>query len=104
MVSTQDVSFGTMWTRLVGASARWEPGGDDVPALAINDLPLMFGAGLVAVWVAEEGPVLVCRPKEGLQALKHLPPGTPIEELRRALREGGAVVREDFAPRRDSTT
>jgi hypothetical protein len=102
MVTTQDVSFGTLWTKLVGERARWAPGDDDAPALQASETSPAFGMGLVAVWVAGDGPVLVCEPTKGLRALKSLPKGTPIDALQRALRESGAVVREDDAPRRDS--
>ncbi|UJR82250.1 hypothetical protein [Sandaracinus amylolyticus] len=107
MVTTQDVSFGMLWAKLVGKGARWAPGDDDAPALHVlepraPERPPTFGAGLVAVWVAEEGPVLICEPNKGLRAIKAMTPGTPVEDLRRALRESGAVVREQDEPRRDT--
>lgn len=102
MVTTQDVSFGTLWTKLVGEGARWAPGDDDAPALQARDSSPAFGMGLVAVWTVGDGPVLVCDPTKGLRAIKSLPSGTPVEALRRALRDSGAVVREDASPRRDS--
>jgi len=102
MVTTQDLSLGTLWVRLLGASARWAPGED--PSLPPEGPPQArhVGLGLVAIWVVEEGPVLVCHPGKALRALKAMPPGTPIETLRQALREAGAVVREEPEPRRDS--
>ncbi|MDQ3036005.1 MAG: hypothetical protein M3Y87_26615 [Myxococcota bacterium] len=102
MVTTQDVSFGVLWTKLVGESARWAPGDDEAPALHASTESPTFGMGLVAVWVVGEGPVLICYPDKGLRALKALAPGTPVDALRSILRESGAVVREDDAPRRDS--
>lgn len=107
MVTTQDVSFGMLWAKLVGQGARWAPGDDDAPPLHVlepraEDRPPTFGPGLVAVWVADEGPVLICDPNKGLRAIKRLAAGTPVEELRRALREAGAVVREQDEPRRDT--
>lgn len=104
MVTTQDVSFGMLWSKLIGASARWAPGDDDVPPLSVREESPVIGAGLVAVWVAEDGPVLVCHPGRALRAIKHLEAGTPIEEIRRLLRESGAVVREEPEPRRDTIT
>lgn len=101
MVTTQDVSFGSMWTKLIGKSARWAPGDDTVAPLTA-DPSGVIGMGLVSVWTAEGGPVLVCHPNKGMRALKGFAAGTPVEELRRALREAGAVVREDAEPRRDS--
>lgn len=102
MVTTQDVSFGMLWSKLVGAEARWAPGDDDVAALeAPADSP-SFGIGLVAVWVASSGPTLICHPNRGLKALKAFPPGAPIDDLRNALRESGSVVREESDPRRDT--
>lgn len=94
VVTTQDVSFGACWVRLVGAQARWEPGAGSVPPLDVRDDPPSFGAGLVAVWVDDGGPVLVCEPGKGLRALKDFEPGANVEDLRRALREAGVVVRE----------
>jgi hypothetical protein len=94
VVTTQDVSFGACWVRLIGARARWEPGSGSVPALDVRDDPPSFGAGLVAVWVADEGPVLVCQPGPGLRALKDFQPGVEAELLRNALRDAGVVVRE----------
>jgi hypothetical protein len=102
MVTTQDVSLGTLWVRLVGPNARWAPGEDDNPALQARADAPVIGMGLVAVWVAHEVPVLVCHPSKALRAIKSKEPGTPVEELRRALREAGAVVREEPEPRRDS--
>lgn len=107
MVTTQDVSFGMLWTKLVGTTARWAPGDDDAPALHVlepraPERPPTFGPGLVAVWVEGEGPVLICDPNKGLRAIKGLPPGTAVEALRSALRESGAVVREQAEPRRDT--
>ena len=102
MVSTQDLSFGSMWTRLVGERARWDAGDVEAPGRPpgprADDLPPL-GPGLVAVWVRGEGPVLVCDPQKGLRALKVLRTGTPVEALRTALREAGAVKREETAPR-----
>lgn len=107
MVTTQDVSFGMLWAKLVGQGARWAPGDDDAPPLHVldgraADRPPTFGPGLVAVWVDGDGPVLICEPTKGLRAIKQLGAGTPVEELRRALRESGAVVREQDEPRRDT--
>lgn len=102
MVTTQDVSFGMLWAKLIGDSARWAPGDDGVPALSVEEDSPAFGAGLVAVWVDGGGPVLVCHPGKGLRAIKSLPAGTPVEALRAALRESGAVVREDDTPPRES--
>lgn len=107
MVTTQDVSFGMLWAKLIGPSARWAPGDDDAPPFQVldgraADRPPTFGPGLVAVWVAEEGPVLICEPNKGLRAIKQMAAGTPVEELRRALRDAGAVVREQEEPRRDT--
>lgn len=102
MVSTQDVSFGTMWMRLVGDAARWDAGDDRAPALAVDASgELLFGQGLVAIWVNGEGPVMVVDPHKALRALKTFKPGAPIEELRTALRAGGAVKHEDPRGRRD---
>lgn len=111
MVSTQDVSFGTMWTRLVGDRGRWDAGDDQVPALhvepsaqlqqhdAIEDADsadsARFGQGLVAVWIHGEGPVLICDPTKGLRALKTFSKGASPDELREALRSSGAVKHED---------
>ena len=102
MVTTQDVSFGMLWSKLIGAEARWAPGDDDAPPLSVRDDSPVFGAGLVAVWVASAGPVLVCHPNKGLRAIMSLEPGTPVDEIRRALRDAGAVVREEPEPRRDT--
>src|SRR5688572_3691315 len=33
MVTTQDVSFGMLWAKLIGSDARWAPGDDDAPPL-----------------------------------------------------------------------
>lgn len=103
MVTTQDVSFGMLWAKLVGTDARWAPGDDALPPLHAGEDVATIGPGLVAVWVAHEGPVLVCHPGRGLKAIKSFAPGVPVEELRRALREAGAVVREEPEPRRDSS-
>jgi hypothetical protein len=104
MVSTQDVGFGTLWAKLVGDGARWEPGADDIPALAVEPGdPPRIGMGLVSVWVAAEGPVLVCHPGKGLHAIKDLRSPQPAEEVRRILRETkGVVLHEHSSPRRDS--
>jgi hypothetical protein len=100
VVSTQDVSFGTMWTRLVGERARWDAGDDRTAARAVDTAgELRFGQGLVAVWVHGDGPVLVCDPHKALRALKQFKPGTPVEELRAALRAAGAVKHEHEKPR-----
>ena len=95
-----------MWTRLVGERARWDAGDVEPPEARASataglgtDAGLSLGPGLVAVWVQGDGPVLVCEPQKGLRALKALPAGTPPEALRQALREAGAVRREDAAPR-----
>lgn len=101
MVTTQDVSFGMFWTKLVGESARWAPGDDDGPALQVSESGA-YGMGLVAVWIVGDGPVLICHPDKGLRALRSVPAGTPVDGLRSVLRSSGAVVREDDAPRRDS--
>ncbi len=89
-----------MWMRLVGERARWDAGDVAAPGQATgprtDDRPPL-GPGLVAVWVRGEGPVLVCDPQKGLRALKVLRAGTPIEALRTALREAGAVKREETA-------
>jgi len=118
VVSTQDVSFGTMWTRLVGDRGRWDAGDDQVPALQVeasahlsagahmeqhDPVPLdgesadsaRFGQGLVAIWIHGDGPVLICDPTKGLRALKIFTKGTSSEELREALRVAGAVKHED---------
>ena len=104
VVSTQDVSFGAMWMRLVGGEARWDSGDNRVDALAIaaNDPMLQFGPGLVAVWVNGDGPVLVCDPHKALRAIKTFKAGSSVEELRAALRAGGAVKHEDPRGRRDT--
>ena len=102
MVTTQDVSFGVLWTRLIGAHARWAPGDEDAPALTASVETPLFGMGLVAVWIVDEGPVLVCHPVKGLRVLRTVAAGTPVEEVRRLLRESGAVLREDSEPPRDS--
>ena len=103
VVSTQDVSFGTMWIRLVGDSACWDSGDDRVPPLKLGPAsePLHFGQGLVAVWVRGEGPVLVCDPHKALKALRSFEKGTPVEVLREALRDAGAVKHEDPKGRSD---
>jgi hypothetical protein len=104
MVSTQDVGFGTYWAKLVGEGARWEPGGDDVAALeVVPGDPPRIGMGLVSVWVAYEGPVLVCHPGKALKAIKDLKPPQTAEALRKILRETpGVVIHEHNTPRRDS--
>lgn len=94
VVSTQDVSFGAAWSRLVGERARWDSGTDELPALKVRAEPLAYGLGLVAVWVVGEGPVLVCNPQKGLHAIKRFAPGIGVEELRTALRSAGAVLHE----------
>ena len=101
LVTTQDVSFGACWTRLLGDRARWEPGTKQVDPLQVRgeDDVALFGAGLVAVWVeGDDGPVLICRPREGLKAIKDFDPPADPAALRAALRSGGAVVRELSAP------
>ena len=103
MVSTQDVGFGTLWAKLVGKSARWEPGGDDVAALHVEPGdPPKVGMGLVSVWTVGEGSVLVCDPKKGLKAIKDLQAPIQPSEVRAALQAAGAVVHESPHPRRDS--
>lgn len=104
MVSTQDVGFGTLWAKLVGEGARWEPGADDIPALAVEPGdPPRIGMGLVSVWVAGEGPILVCHPGKGLHAIKDLRAPQPPEEVRKVLRAAkGVVLHEHTSPRRDS--
>lgn len=103
MVSTQDVGFGTLWAKLVGKSARWEPGGDDIAALHVEPGdPPKVGMGLVSVWCVGEGSVLVCDPKKGLKAIKDLKPPMQASEVRGALHAAGAVVHESPHPRRDS--
>lgn len=102
MVSTQDVSFGMLWTKIIGERARWQPGDDDAPALTVQDDPPAIGMGLVAVWVEGDGPVLICNPTRGLAVLKRVAAGTAPESVRSALREAGVVVREEAEPRRDS--
>ena len=103
MVSTQDVGFGTLWAKLLGDDARWEDGEDDVPALAVvpGD-PLRVGMGLVSVWLAGEGPVLVCNPQKGLKAIKDLRAPIAADQVRDALRGAGAVVHEHDARERES--
>lgn len=93
-----------MWIRLVGETARWDAGDDRVPALKIGPAnePLHFGQGLVAVWVNGEGPVMVCDPHKALRALRPFTKGTPVEELRAALRAAGAVKHEEPEGRRDA--
>ncbi len=108
VVSTQDVSFGTMWIRIVGDRGRWDAGDDQVPALHVEPAATLaasepidaadsarFGQGLVAIWVHGEGPVLICDPNKGLHALKRFEKGTSPETLRDALRAAGAVKHED---------
>jgi hypothetical protein len=103
MVSTQDVGFGTLWSKLVGAAARWEPGGDDLPALHVEPGdPPKVGMGLVSVWVVGQAPVLVCNPAKGLKAIKDLRAPIAVDELQAVLRASGAVVHESPHPRRDS--
>ena len=94
VVSTQDVSFGSAWARIVGARARWDSGTDELAPLKVRAEPLAYGQGLVAVWEADAGPVLVCDPQRGLKAIKEFKTGAPAEELRAALRKAGAVVLE----------
>jgi hypothetical protein len=103
MVSTQDVGFGTLWTKLLGEDARWEAGEDDVPALTVvpGD-PLRVGMGLVSVWVASAGPVLVCNPQKGVRVLKDLRAPAQADDVRRALRDAGAVVHEHDGRQRES--
>lgn len=115
MVSTQDVSFGTMWTRLVGDRGRWDAGDDQVPALQVEPSTHLaqhdaihpesgpessadsarFGQGLVAIWVHGEGPVLICDPTKGVRTLKTFAKGVSPDDLRDALRAAGAVLHED---------
>jgi hypothetical protein len=103
MVSTQDVGFGTLWTKLVGKSARWEPGGDDVSALHVEPGdPPKIGMGLVSIWLVGEGSVYVCDPRKGLKAIKDLQPPVPASEIYTALERAGAVVHVSPYPRRDS--
>ena len=96
LVTTQDISFGACWTRLLGEGACWEPSTRQVDPLRVRgeDDVALFGAGLVSVWVDGDGPVLVCKPREGLAAIKDFDAVTEPDVLRRALREGDAVVRE----------
>lgn len=104
MVSTQDVGFGTLWCKLVGRGARWEPGGDDVPALHVEPGdPPRVGMGLVSVWVDGDGAVLVCDARKGLHALKHLSPPMQAREVRAVLERAGAIVHVSPHPRRDSS-
>jgi hypothetical protein len=103
MTSTHDVGFGTMWTKLVGELARWEPGEDrEVAALGVvpGDPPRV-GMGLVSVWVAGDGPVLVCDGTKGVRALRGLHGPLEPERVRAALRESGAVEAESAAVRYD---
>jgi hypothetical protein len=95
MVSTQDVGFGTLWVKLLGEDARWEAGEDDIPALSVapGD-PLRVGMGLVSVWLASAGPVLVCNPQKGVRVLKELRAPSEPDDVRRLLRDAGAVVHE----------
>ena len=101
MVSTQDVSFGSAWTRLLGERARWDSGTDELSAMRVRPEPLAFGQGLVAVWMVGEGPVLVCDPQKGLRAIKGFQKGVTVDALRAALREAGAVVHEAPTGARD---
>lgn len=103
MVSTQDVGFGTLWAKLLGEDARWEAGEDDVPALTVvaGD-PLRVGMGLVSVWCASDGHVLVCNPQKGVRVLKELRAPGQVDEVRRALRDAGAVVHEHDGRERES--
>lgn len=103
MVSTQDVGFGTLWAKLLGEDARWEAGEDDVPALSVvpGD-PLRVGMGLVSVWVSGDGPVLVCNPQKGVRVLKELRQPIAADDVRRALRDAGAVVHEHDGRERES--
>jgi hypothetical protein len=101
VVSTQDVSFGSAWTRLLGERARWDSGTDELPAMRFRPEPLTFGLGLVAVWIVGEGPVLVCDPQKGLRAIKGFKPGATVDTLREALRTAGAVVHEAPTGARD---
>lgn len=94
VVSTQDVSFGSAWTRIIGERARWDSGTDELPALRFRPEPLAYGVGLVAVWVLGDGPVLVCDPQKGLRAIKGFSPGASADALREALRKSGAVLHE----------
>lgn len=94
LVTTQDVSFGACWVRLLGDRARWQPGTEGAGPLSARDDVPIFGAGLVAVWVDDGGPVLVCEPGAGLRAIKDFDPGVDVEVLRAALRDAGVVVRE----------
>lgn len=104
MVSTQDVGFGTLWAKLLGDDARWEPGEDDVPALSVvTGSPLRIGMGLVSVWLASGGPVLVCNPQKGIRVLKELRPPAAADDLRRLLRDSGSVVHEYDVRERLST-
>jgi hypothetical protein len=100
MVTTQDVSFGTLWVKLIGKTARWTPGDDRLPAFSTGDGAI--GMGLVAVWVGDSGPVLICRPNVGMKILKSLSPGLSFADASAALRDGGAVIREDPHPPRET--
>ena len=104
MVSTQDVGFGTLWAKLIGDGARWEPGADEVAPLAVEPGdPPRIGMGLVSVWVAADGPVLICHPGKGIHAIKDLRAPQAAEEVRRILRATkGVVLYEHASPRRDS--
>jgi hypothetical protein len=103
MVSTQDVGFGTLWAKLVGKSARWEPGGDEIPALHVEpgDQPKV-GMGLVSIWVVGEGSVYICDPKKGLKAIKDLKPPMQPSEVYAVLEAATAIVHVSPHPRRDS--
>jgi hypothetical protein len=101
VVSTQDVSFGSAWTRLIGDRARWDSGTDELPPLQFTATPLLYGQGLVAVWVVGDGPVLVCDPQKGIRAIKKFAAGVTAEELRAALRAAGAVLHEAPAGARE---
>lgn len=95
VVSTQDVSFGSAWTRLVGERARWDAGSDELGPLEVRPEPLAYGLGLVAVWVVgDDAPILVCDPHKGIRAIKSFKPGVTTDELRAALRAAGAVRHE----------
>lgn len=96
VVTTQDVSFGACWVRLLGKNANWEPRSERPPGDSDVGHPFI-GPSVVAVWVTDEGPVLVCRAQEGMRAIKDLPLGSTAEQLRDALRESGAVLREHDA-------
>ncbi len=103
MVSTQDVGFGTLWAKLVGKNARWEPGGDEIGALEVEPGdPPKVGMGLVCVWLVGEGSVYVCDPRKGLKAIKDLKAPIQASEILAMLESAGAVVHVSPHPRRDS--